>query len=94
MGDKASSKSMARMIWEYKWAQHQRHKSLYWEYTKDREAGRFFLLLWLRKALMSKVVSVAVLELYVLNELKDGAALSCCKEANGILKQMTILLPV
>lgn len=42
---------------------------------------------------MSKVVSVAVLELYVLNELKDGAALSCCKEANGILKQMTILLP-
>ena len=43
---------------------------------------------------MSKVVSVAVLELYVLNELKDGAALSCCKEANGMSREMTILLAV
>ena len=41
-----------------------------------REAGRVFLLFWLRKALMSKVVSVAVLELYVLKVLKEGAALS------------------
>ena len=44
--------------------------------TTFKETGRVFLLLWLRKALMSKVVSVAVLELYVLKLLKGGAALS------------------